>query len=105
MTILKNKNKHRKMFIEIRHLEKKTDELAKYLITTGNVAGVMRGIEILMRSPNVTGERKGFTDITEFGTKITTPPDTTSKERISAYISTVEYSHNIPLGKPSPTKS
>jgi hypothetical protein len=105
MTILKNKNKRRKMFIEIRHLEKKTDELAKYLITTGNVAGVMRGIEILMRSPNVTGERKGFTDITEFGTKITTPPDTTSKERISAYISTVEYSHNIPLGKPSPTKS
>lgn len=105
MTILKNKNKRRKMFIEIRHLEKKTDELAKYLITTGNVAGVMRGIEILMRSPNVTGERKGFTDITEFGTKITTPTDTTSKERISAYISTVEYSHNIPLGKPSPTKS
>lgn len=105
MTILKNKNKRRKMFIEIRHLEKKTDELAKYLITTGNVAGVMRGIEILMRSPNVTGERKGFTDITEFGTKITTPLDTTSKERISAYISTVEYSHNIPLGKPSPTKS
>lgn len=104
MTILKNKNKRRKMFIEIRHLEKKTDDLAKYLITTGNVAGVMRGIEILMRSPHITGERKGFTDITEFGTKITTPPDTTSKERISAYISTVEYSHNIPLGKPSSTK-
>lgn len=49
MSFPKNKNKRRKMFIEIRHLEKKTDELAKYLITTGNVAGVMRGIEILMR--------------------------------------------------------
>lgn len=49
MTIPKSKNKRRKMFIEIRYLEKKTDDLAKYLITTGNVAGVMRGIEILMR--------------------------------------------------------
>lgn len=103
MTIPKNKNKRRKMFIELRHLEKKTDDLAKYLITTGNVAGVMRGIEILMRSPYAP-ERKGFTDITEFGTKITTPPDTTSKEKISAYISTVEYPHNIPLGESSPTK-
>ena len=49
MSFPKNKNKRRKMFIEIRCLEKKTDELAKYLITTGNIAGVMRGIEILMR--------------------------------------------------------
>lgn len=97
MTIPKSKSKQHRLFIELRYLEKKTDDLAKYLITTGNVAGVMRGIEILMRSPYAP-ERKGFTDITEFGTKITTPPDTTSKERISAYISTVEYSHNIPLG-------
>lgn len=49
MTIPKNKNKRRKMFIEIKHLEKKTDDLAKYLIATGNVAGVIRGVEILMR--------------------------------------------------------
>ena len=48
MRIPKSKKKRRKMFIEIKHLEKKTDELAKYLIATGNVAGVMRGIEILM---------------------------------------------------------
>lgn len=49
MVIPKNKNKRRKMFIEIKYLEKKTDELAKYLTTTGNVAGVIRGMEILMR--------------------------------------------------------
>lgn len=48
MVIPKNKSKRRKMFIEINYLEKKTDELAKYLIASGNVAGVIRGIELLM---------------------------------------------------------
>lgn len=105
MVIPKSKKKQRQFFIELNYLEKVNIKEADRLIASGYIGSVMRGIEILMRSPHITGERKGFTDITEFGTKITTPPDTTSKERISAYISTVEYSHNIPLGKPSSTKS
>ena len=103
MVIPKSKKKQRRFFIELNYLQKVDFEKAKHLINKGDISSVVRGVEVLMRSPYAP-ERKGFTDITEVGTKITTPPDTTSKERISAYISTVEYSHNIPLGESSPTK-
>ncbi len=65
MIIPKNKNKLRKLFIELKYLQ-----------------------------------RKPFTNVTVFGTKVPTQAlNTTGKREPFVYISTLEYHHNIPLDK------
>lgn len=62
MKIPKSKNKRRRMFIELRCLEKKADELTKSLIASGDVGSVILGIETLMESPRITTMEKAFND-------------------------------------------
>lgn len=60
MVIPKSKNKRRRLFIELRCLEKRADKLAKSLIASGDVGSVILGIETLMQSPRITSMKKTF---------------------------------------------
>lgn len=62
MVIPKNKNKRRKMFIELNYLDKAGIEAAKDLIATGDIGNVVLGIEALMQSHHTTSMKKAFND-------------------------------------------
>lgn len=58
MIIPKNKNKRRKLFIELNYLDKTSFEAAKDLIASGDIGSVILGIETLMQSPRTTSMKK-----------------------------------------------
>lgn len=60
MVIPKNKNKRRKLFIELNYLDKTSFEAAKDLIASGDIGSVILGIETLMQSPRTTSMKKAF---------------------------------------------
>lgn len=60
MVIPKSKKKLRKMFIELKYLDKTSFDAAKDLIATGDIGNVILGIERLMQSPRTTSMKKAF---------------------------------------------
>ena len=60
MIIPKNKNKRRKLFIELNYLDKASFDAAKDLIASGDIGSVILGIETLMQSPRTTSMKKVF---------------------------------------------
>mgnify|MGYP001741624462 CR=1 FL=1 len=62
MIIPKSKSKRRKLFIELRYLDKTGFEAAKDLIASGDIGSVVLGIEALMQSHHTTSMEKAFND-------------------------------------------